>query len=502
MRARKLTAALVAVPVLLAGAIGAAHADNLKNDVTSTAGGRAITIESGNQATVTYSIEASSAGGGGYQGCDATAASPVTVSINTPTGVTAQPSSLVFSSCSTLQSVTFSSSTPSPTAGYAITHGAQDDFGIYNTNGADFTLHVTAATPSNTKPSVSISGVTDGASYAVGSVPTAMCDVTDVEDGSSSFAAALSAVTGPYAADGIGQQTATCSYTDRGGLPASSASATYSIVDPSAPEISYTLNPASPDGKGGWYQSDVTLTWTVTEDESPSSLQKTGCVDQAITADQAETSYTCSASSAGGSATEKSVSIKRDATAPVDITFVGGPTGDFYYGNHPGAPTCEASDLGSGLDTCEVTGGGSTVGTHSYVATATDLAGNVSTRTLTYEVKPWTTTGFYAPVDLKGVLNTVKGGSTVPLKFEVFADTELTDTSVVASFKQVKVTCGGSPMEDPVEVTTTGGTSLRYDATAGQFIQNWQTPKGSGTCHVATVTFTDGSSISANFKLK
>ncbi len=38
--------------------------------------------------------------------------------------------------------------------------------------------------------------------------------------------------------------------------------------------------------------------------------------------------------------------------------------------------------------------------------------------------------GFYAPVDVNGVLNTVKGGSTVPLKFEVFAgSTELTDTS-------------------------------------------------------------------------
>ena len=35
--------------------------------------------------------------------------------------------------------------------------------------------------------------------------------------------------------------------------------------------------------------------------------------------------------------------------------------------------------------------------------------------------------GYYQPVDMNGVWNTVKGGSTVPLKFELFAGTtELT----------------------------------------------------------------------------
>ena len=51
-------------------------------------------------------------------------------------------------------------------------------------------------------------------------------------------------------------------------------------------------------------------------------------------------------------------------------------------------------------------------------------------------------------------------------------------------------------------MVTTGGTSLRYDGTAGQFIQNWQTPKTAGSCYIVTMTTDDGSSISANFKLK
>ena len=52
------------------------------------------------------------------------------------------------------------------------------------------------------------------------------------------------------------------------------------------------------------------------------------------------------------------------------------------------------------------------------------------------------------------------------------------------------------------ELTTTGGTTLRYDSVAGQFIQNWQTPKKPGACYTVTMTTLDRSSISANFKLK
>jgi hypothetical protein len=277
-----------------------------------------------------------------------------------------------------------------------------------------------------------------------------------------------------------------------------------SSTDTTPPDISYVLNPSTPDGANGWYVSDVTLTWTVSEPESPGSLVKTGCIDQSITADQLATDYSCSATSDGGSAGPVTVSIKRDATAPL-VSLIGGPAdgGSYYFGFVPAAPTCDASDATSGLDgSCSVSGYSSAVGTHTVTASATDFAGNEGSASATYTVLAWELYGFFQPVDMNGVLNTVRGGSTVPLKFRVFAgDTELTDTAIVTGFDVWSLSCDFTGATDAIEFTTTGGTSLRYDFDGMQFVQNWKTPKSKG-CYQVTVRFADGGSLQANFMTK
>jgi len=335
-------------------------------------------------------------------------------------------------------------------------------------------------------------------------------------------------------------------------------------------------------GANGWYTSNVTVSWAVTDPESSIS-STTGCGSTTITTDTTGTTLTCTATSAGGTASQ-SVTIKRDATAPT-ITFVsrspaansygwnngdvtvtwsctdatsgpvaspvsqtvstegasqsatgtctdnagntasdtqGGinidltpPTltwsggiadGDsFYFGSVPASPTCTAADVLSGPDGCTVTGYETTVGLHELTATAHDKAGNEYKETRKYTVLAWTLTGFYRPVDMGDMLNTVKGGSTVPLKFEIFAGTtELTSVSAVKGFKAVSINCAslGDLQLDAIEMTTTGGTSLRYDSIDGQFIQNWQTPKQPGVCYAVTMTAQDGSMLTALFKLK
>lgn len=134
-----------------------------------------------------------------------------------------------------------------------------------------------------------------------------------------------------------------------------------------------------------------------------------------------------------------------------------------------------------------------------------------SFRSTNYWVTPvwvpkYSLTGFSQPVDMgESVFNTVKGGSTVPLKFEVFdLGTEVTDTSVVKSFTSQQITCpnGDAVSESPIDIVTTGGTSLRYDVDGGQFLQTWQTPRKPGSCYQVTVTLQDGSNLMANVKLR
>jgi hypothetical protein len=55
---------------------------------------------------------------------------------------------------------------------------------------------------------------------------------------------------------------------------------------------------------------------------------------------------------------------------------------------------------------------------------------------------------------------------------------------------------------DGVETTTTGGTSLRFDTTGDQFVQNWKTPTQLG-CYSVTLKAKDGGTTAgpAYFKI-
>jgi hypothetical protein len=169
----------------------------------------------------------------------------------------------------------------------------------------------------------------------------------------------------------------------------------------------------------------------------------------------------------------------------------------------PPAPTCDASDATSGVANCVVTGYSTALGTHTMTATATDHAGNSGSATVTYVVRKLDLFGFYQPTDMSDVVNTVKNGSTVPLKFRVYDQgVAQTSTAVVKSFTQQKISCMGGTEDLIEELASTGGTSLRYDATAAQFIQNWKTPTGAGACYRVTMTTVDGSTLVALFRLK
>jgi MBG domain-containing protein len=219
---------------------------------------------------------------------------------------------------------------------------------------------------------------------------------------------------------------------------------------------------------------------------------------------------TASASYAGttnyGASSDSTTFTIDKATAQVTLSDLG----PYFYDGTPKAATATTSNP-AGLNVTITYNGSTTaptkVGSYNVVATV-DNPNYQGQATGTLVIKPWTLNGFYQPIDMGDVLNTVKNGSTVPVKFELFSGTtELTSTSAVTSILARPMNCSalaGDP-EDPIETLATGGTSLRYDATAGQFIYNWTTPKGAsqvGKCYSLTMTAADNSTITAYFKLK
>lgn len=93
-------------------------------------------------------------------------------------------------------------------------------------------------------------------------------------------------------------------------------------ADPTPPVITPQVD--GPLGDNGWYVGDVTVTWSVVEPQSASSVVTSGCEETSINADTKGTTLTCTAASDGGTASE-SVSVKRDATPP-EITCLPTPS--------------------------------------------------------------------------------------------------------------------------------------------------------------------------------
>jgi hypothetical protein len=293
-------------------------------------------------------------------------------------------------------------------------------------------------------------------------------------------------------------------------LAGNTGNADYTVnVDKTAPEASPTQDPAA--NANGWNNSDVTVTWNWSD--SGSGIDTANCTMSSTSSGEGEIKLSATCKDLAGNTGSADFTVHVDKTAPI-VELVGGPEdgASYYFGFVPAAPSCSASDALSGLDgDCSVSGYGKTVGTHTVTASAKDKAGNTGSASRTYTVLAWTLTGFFHPVDMPYkdtsgntviVLNTVKNGSTVPLKFTIFAGTsEITDTDVI-KFTTNQVKCDATAPQDPIETTATGGTTIRYDPVAHQFVFNWQTPKIAGNCYRVTLTTDDGSTLVAYFKLK
>ena len=285
------------------------------------------------------------------------------------------------------------------------------------------------------------------------------------------------------------------------------------VLDTTAPAITPDIQ--GTQGQNGWYTSDVTLSWAVSDDQS--SFIPTGCDPLSLTADQAATDYTCSADGDGG-ASSASVTIARDATRPVTVV-TGVEEGATYNLDSVPQAGCTTTDDLSGLaaEAAVALTGGDAQGVGQITATcsgALDAAGNAAEPAVVHftVIDPvadtFSFTGFFQPVDNPGpgpsyVFNTVKAGSAIPVKFSLAGDQGLDIFS--PNYPSSRPTsCTSANLTELIEETmTAGSSSLSYDTASDTYTYVWKTEKKwAGTCRMLNVMLSDGTQHPAYFNFK
>jgi hypothetical protein len=209
----------------------------------------------------------------------------------------------------------------------------------------------------------------------------------------------------------VGDYAFTVEAEDGNGFTASQ-SYSITIADSTPPVISDTLSPAIPNGANGWYTSSVGIDWTVSDPESAYTITN-GCVDSTLSTDTAPAgmTYSCSASSAGGSTGPVTVTVKRDATKPT-IAITPSPAANAAGWNKADVSllvNCGDATPGSGIASCPSLASVTTEGTTTIPAQqATDNAGNTSAPSTALTVKLDKTAPTLAPTVPSPLL---RGGS-------------------------------------------------------------------------------------------
>ncbi|HEX8129263.1 MAG TPA: immunoglobulin-like domain-containing protein [Pyrinomonadaceae bacterium] len=150
--------------------------------------------------------------------------------------------------------------------------------------------------------------------------------------------------------------------------------------------------------------------------------------------------------------------------------------------------------------TSHASGASFPVGTTTVNATATDQSGNTSSCSFNVTVH-YLFAGFFPPISNLPVLNTVKAGSAIPIKFSLSGNKGLNIFADDSPASGVVACNSTDPAVDLTEIDTPAASSLTYDAASDRYHYNWKTLKAwEGTCRQLVVTQNDGTQHRANFK--
>lgn len=286
----------------------------------------------------------------------------------------------------------------------------------------------------------------------------------------------------PWATD-TSAQTLTCTVHDNAGN-SSSDSVTFKR-DATVPGISGPVvapTPAGNDGTLDWWKTDVSLTWSCTDNLS-------GAVNDSIvknlTAEGAgqTQSATCQ-DQAGNTAGDTSDAVNIDKTAPA-LNISGPASGSYELCATGGVaptrptfgPTDDLSGVASSSDSWTTPANPSGVGTYVYSAQASDHATNGASETRNYSVVyGGAFSGILQPVNADGS-SRFKLGSTVPVKFRLTCN-GVPITNAVSSLTVKKYDGTADPGVDEAISTSAATTGNLFRYSDGQYIFNLSTKQG------------------------
>lgn len=386
---------------------------------------------------------------------------------------------------------------------YTLTYSVTDGNSV--TTSADRIVHVVDTSP----PVLTVGATAGGQPYSFGAWTNADVIVTFActDNGSG-----VDTVTPPIVVSAEGAaQSVTGACTDVAGNQTQVTVPGISI-DKTAPNAPSVIVSGTPNA-AGWLREDVLVSFSDNGDAGAVQSGVAGCTSpQSITSDTAGTQVigTCN-DHAGNVSAPTGTTVKLDTMPPV-VAITGVFNGAVYsFGAVPVAG-CSTSDTPSGV-AVEATvsiAGGTPNGVGSFTATcsgATDFAGNTAAPVnATYSVRYTSFIGFLPPLasgdgSYSGLY---KLGRTIPVKWQLMsgAGQYIASLSSVQSLKTVFSNCSDAPDGDPTDLGITGGTSLRYDSAANQFIFNWDTRGLAQGCYTIELTLDDGATHTTTVRLK
>lgn len=370
---------------------------------------------------------------------------------------------------------------------------ATDDSG--NTAQAGFTITVVDTTAPTLVPPGNVTVEATGPTTTVSYGAATASDLVDTD-------VAVACLPASGSAFAVGVHTISCTATDDAGNTASDSS-TVTVTDTTGPAMTV---PAGATAEATSAAGAV-VTFAASAIDLVDGVRPVQCTPASGSQFAlGTTAVACIASDTRGNGSSAGFTVQVvDTTAPtiaphddVSATATSAAGAVVTYE----APA--ASDLVDGdvAATCTPASGSQfALGAATVTCTATDDAGNSASSTFTVTVR-YAWAGFFRPVD-NGVLNSVKAGSAVPVKFSLGGNMGL---GIFASGypRSVAMQCATGALEDAVEETVNaGGSSLQYDATADQYVYVWKTEKSwVGGCRQLQLKLADGTTQVANFKFK